>query len=224
MKTAWIHPDMKWFIGSLWDSFDESDLFLDERALVRNFAPRRQQEFIGCRYFTRKLLASLGVSGANILRGVRGEPIWPAGVVGSISHSGRSCFIVVARAVDVASVGVDIDTDEYLDQEILEQICTRDERERLGRATLREEDVCVSKLVFCAKESIFKCMYPLTGEYWDFDRVEVLVDPLDRTFAARANPGLSGPGRLVLKNLVGKYFVGGGYILCLSYLDGSGMA
>lgn len=214
----WMHPDLAWFIGSLWHRFDESDDLPAEQAYLRNCAPRRRQEFIGCRYFARILLESLGSESTAIARGERGEPIWPTDFVGSISHTGSACFIAVGPAARFESVGVDIDTNVDLDPGIVEQICTRKEIQGLESAIGLTVPVSLSKLLFCAKESIFKCMYPVTGEYWEFNWVEVSIDPVDCSFVASLAPGQSPKRGARLDHLIGRFYHDADHILCLCYL------
>src|SRR5580658_10181440 len=58
-------------------------LFPQEEALVAGAAGSRRREFATGRHCARTALAALGVAQAPVLRGERGEPRWPPGIVGS---------------------------------------------------------------------------------------------------------------------------------------------
>jgi len=85
----------------------------DERAVARAVGKRRR-EFATARFYARTALARLGLDPAPIVPGPRGEPGWPAGVVGSMTHCAGYRAAAVARAEDVLTIGVDAEPDEPL--------------------------------------------------------------------------------------------------------------
>jgi enterobactin synthetase component D len=84
--------------------------------------------------------------------GAGGEPLWPAGLHGSISHAGQTAVAVVSSAC----VGVDIESvfSSQLSKEIAESIVNAEEYALLQRASLPFE--LGLTLTFSAKESLFK--------------------------------------------------------------------
>src|SRR5260370_255501 len=80
-----------------------------ERAIVAGASDRRRVQHGEVRELARQALGELGVAGVAILGGERGEPIWPPGVVGSLTHSDAHCAAAVAPAGDVLTLGIDVE-------------------------------------------------------------------------------------------------------------------
>jgi enterobactin synthetase component D len=113
-------------------------------------------------------------------------PVWPAGVTGSITHTDTFVSAVVARTRDVLSLG--IDTERIISAERARTVspavawpCELAQARRAGWGRLE-----ALTLVFSAKESIFKCLYPLIGRFFEFHDVRIVgVDAESRTFVAQ---------------------------------------
>ena len=92
-------------------------------------------------------------------------PVWPAGVVGSITHTEGFSSAYIGRAEDFQSLGIDAEKIMPLAQaeKIKATICFDAERELVG------SDLATSvSLIFSAKESLFKCLYPLVKMNFGF--------------------------------------------------------
>jgi 4'-phosphopantetheinyl transferase EntD len=182
---------------------DATDLHPEERLLVARAADRRRNEFAAGRRCARALLAQLGHSGMPLLRNDDRAPCWPAGVVGSISHSDALCVVAVARRATHASLGVDVEPDAPLEPRIWRRVCTPAEIERLVGAAPAAERGQLARLVFSAKEATYKSVYPLLGRVFGFQDVELSVDfarrrftpRLAATIAAQLPPGVAPEGR-----------------------------
>ncbi|MFD6889358.1 nuclear transport factor 2 family protein [Streptomyces sp. NPDC059957] len=148
-------------------------LYPEEEHAVRAAVDHRRREFALGRHSARLALGGLGVAPTPIRRGAAGSPVWPPGVVGSITHAGGVCAAAVAPAADVAGIGIDIEPAQPLPHEVLDLVCTPGERHQLppGASAL-----LFAKVVFSAKESVYKVLYPLTGRFWDFHDVELALD------------------------------------------------
>lgn len=114
------------------------------------------------------------------------RPVWPRGFTGSISHCRTLCGAIAARTDRHQSLGLDLDTRDDLDSDLVEQICRPSElREaehaRLGGAVR----VHRPKLLFVIKEAVFKAYHPLTGYFLDFLEVTVTLHPRTGSFMAR---------------------------------------
>lgn len=144
--------------------------------------PRRRREYRHGRCCARLALAGLGYPDCPVPLGTDRAPLWPEGVVGSISHCGDSAAAAVAHRVEVGGIGLDIEQTEELDQPLVSMICRSEELERLGPGDVR---LLVAKLLFSAKESVFKCIFPLVQRFVDFQEVEVQLDLDANTFVAR---------------------------------------
>jgi 4'-phosphopantetheinyl transferase EntD len=115
----------------------------------------------------RALLSHGGWPAAPIPRSPTGAPAWPAGVTGSLAHDDEVAVAAVASCRDVAGLGVDVEPDLPLPDDLVERVATLLERRRYGA------DVLASRRLFVAKEAVFKATHPLDGVFLDFHDVEV---------------------------------------------------
>jgi 4'-phosphopantetheinyl transferase EntD len=153
-------------------------LFRAEEAAVRTAGPRRRAEFAAGRRCARAALASLGVPAGPILPGPAGQPLWPAGLTGSITHCAGYQACAVARTTDVAAIGIDAEPDAELPARLIETIATSSERAWISRhAAARPATgpraVCWDRLLFSAKEAAGKLWYPLTGRWPGFHETAI---------------------------------------------------
>ncbi len=198
------------------ESFDDPAgvrLYPEEEAVVAAAVDKRRREFATGRHCARRAMAALGLPPTPILPGERGAPRWPSGVVGSITHCEGYRAAAVARAGDVRSIGLDAEPNGVLPDGVLDVVSTSAERTRLAALAEERPEVCWDRLLFSAKESVYKAWFPLTGRWLDFE--EAVVDPDARagTFAVR----LCVPGPLVdgrrLTGLTGRWLVRRGLVL-----------
>ncbi|WP_346346908.1 4'-phosphopantetheinyl transferase superfamily protein [Streptomyces sp. MBT27] len=171
------------------ESFEDepsSGLFPAEDELVAGSVPRRRREFTTVRACARRALGQLGVASVPILPGLRGAPGWPAGVVGSMTHCVGYRAAAVARTEDVVAIGIDAEPNLPIRTDGARDLVTvAEERARLPALRARRPEVHWDRLVFSAKESVYKAWFPLTGRSLDFDQAVVTVDPDEGTFQAR---------------------------------------
>ena len=141
---------------------------------VRAVAKRRA-EFLTGRFAARAALAALGVESMPG-RNEDGSPRWPAQISGSITHGAERAFCAVARQSDVRSLGIDVERlmGPETKAEFVARICNDAELDVLVRGLGAPEHHLVS-LVFSAKESLYKCLYPLVGRYMDFGAARVVA-------------------------------------------------
>jgi 4'-phosphopantetheinyl transferase EntD len=160
-------------------------LFPEEQAVIGRAAESRQKEFATGRACARAALARLGRSPGPVLPGVRGAPQWPEGVVGSITHCDGYRAAAVALIRDVVSMGVDAEPNEPLpDHGMIELIARKSERARLNELAARGSAVRWDRLLFSAKESVYKTWFPLARRWLDFESADVVIDPDRGTFTA----------------------------------------
>jgi 4'-phosphopantetheinyl transferase EntD len=178
----------------------DADLLPAEAALVAAAVPKRQREFAAGRTCARRVLGELGIADFPLLCAPTREPLWPAGVVGSISHTEGLCAVVASSAAAYAGLGLDLEPARPLPEEIVGRVLHAEEpRDDGGLAGLAPG--VARRLRFSAKEAVFKCQFPLTREFLEF--VDVAIDLDERgTFAPRflptapALPALAGGARL----------------------------
>jgi 4'-phosphopantetheinyl transferase EntD len=160
-------------------------LFPEEAALVERATEKRRQEFAAGRECAREALAALDMEKSPILRGYRGAPQWPLGIVGSITHCAGYCAAAVARTKDLAAVGLDAEPNAALPGGVLEMVSLPAERARLRDLASAHPEISWDRLLFCAKEAVYKVWFPLTGRWLGFADADITINAADGTFAAR---------------------------------------
>ncbi|MEU8104965.1 4'-phosphopantetheinyl transferase superfamily protein [Nonomuraea muscovyensis] len=161
------------------------ELFPEEEALIARAVQKRRDEFATVRACAREALAKLGQPAVPILPGERGAPVWPRGVVGSMSHCEGYRVCAVAPSVDVLTVGVDAEPNAAVPDGVLEAVSDAAERAWIAELAVARPDISWDRLLFCAKEAVYKAWFPLTRRWLDFSEATVTVDPEAGTFAAR---------------------------------------
>jgi 4'-phosphopantetheinyl transferase EntD len=119
------------------------------------------------RIVARQLLARLGHPECAIPRGPAGAPIWPAGVVGSLAHDARVAVAAIGLHRDLAAIGIDVEPAEALPPELVDMVATPQERLKIA------DDPYRGRLLFTAKEAVYKAVYPLDQTFLDHHDVEI---------------------------------------------------
>jgi 4'-phosphopantetheinyl transferase EntD len=184
-------------------------LFPAEEAVVRTAGPRRRGEFAAGRSCARAALATLGVAAGPILPGPAGQPLWPAGVTGSITHCAGYRACAVARTTDVAAIGIDAEPDAALPASLTGTVATGPERAWISRHTAAPHGVCWDRLLFSAKEAACKLWYPLTGRWLGFQEVAIGLATTG-TFTVDVSPA-TGDGRAT--RMTGRWLARDGLIV-----------
>ena len=154
----------------------EAVLFPEEEALLAQAVQKRRSEFTTVRHCARLALARLGIPAVPILPGDRGAPQWPEGIVGSMTHCAGYRAAVVARSADLVTVGVDAEPHDRLPPDVLDTVTLPQERVQLARLAAERPGVHWDRLLFSAKEAVYKSWYPLTRRWLDFDEAEITFD------------------------------------------------
>lgn len=197
-------------------------LFPGEEAALSGAAAQRRAEFATARACARAALARLGLPAAPILPGPNGEPRWPAGVAGSITHciGYRAC--AVAWAQDIAAVGIDAEPNLPLPRGVLDAVAIAAEHAWLAERPTTAPWVCWDRLLFSAKESVYKAWFSLTGRQLRFEDAAIVVDPADSRLTARVQArGLRGKGQQ-LTWLDGGWLGGNGLVVTTIMIPGHG--
>jgi 4'-phosphopantetheinyl transferase EntD len=145
----------------------------DEEPLIAKSVAKRRNEFITVRYCARLALAELGVGPVPILKGEKGEPCWPDGVVGSLTHTEGFRGAAVGRAGQVRSLGIDAEPHGVLPDGVLDAVSLPEERRELE--TLGD-GLHWDRILFCAKEATYKAWFPLTRRWLGFEDAHIVFD------------------------------------------------
>jgi 4'-phosphopantetheinyl transferase EntD len=198
------------------EAFDDPPgltLFAEEEAVVANAVEKRRAEFTTVRHCARQALARLGHQPVPILPGGRGAPRWPDGLRGSMTHCQGYRAAVLGRTRDLASIGVDAEPNEPLPDGVLKTIGLDRERVEVARLIADHPGIRWDRMLFSAKEAVYKTWYPLTGRWLDFTEADITFTPDTGEFVARLLvPGPVLAGREV-RSLAGRFMVANGTIL-----------
>lgn len=156
-----------------------------EETAIAKASPSRRREFLAGRALARQAMRGLDLAAEPIPAGDDRAPVWPAGITGSISHCADWCVAAAARIGDgYLSIGLDIEPALPLDADLIEEICTPNERDWLALQPLASRDV-LARVIFSAKECAYKCQYPRSGTLLDFQAMSIGLDQAASTFVAR---------------------------------------
>lgn len=161
----------------------------EEAEAVARAVAKRRDEFEAGRVLARRALARLSpeLAAAPLPVGPDRAPAWPAGFVGTITHSRHLCAAAAARAADAASLGLDLEPATPLKEDLVARILGREERAWLA-ARPPGDRLLLAKLVFSAKEAFYKCQHPLTGRFLEFHDVCLALDLDAGAFTATVAP------------------------------------
>jgi 4'-phosphopantetheinyl transferase EntD len=185
----------------------------EEEPLIARSVAKRRNEFVTVRHCARLAMGRLGVADAPILKGEKGEPQWPDGLVGSLTHCEGYRGAVVGRSTAVRSVGIDAEPHDVLPNGVLDAISLPVER---GEIAALPSGLHWDRILFCAKEATYKAWFPLTGRWLGFEDAHITFEtdgPAAGSFVSRIliDPAArSGPP---LTELAGRWSVGGGLAL-----------
>lgn len=169
---------------------DERCLESAERELVATAVLTRRQEFATVRCCARAAMTRLGGRPWAVLpRGdgpawARRAPRWPPGVVGSMTHCDHFYGAALAADTQVAALGIDAEVNAVLPAELHSMVLLPEERDAVEVLFQRSPEIAWDRLVFSAKESVYKAWYPATGGWLDFHDCAVQIDVEHRQFFA----------------------------------------
>ncbi|WP_456848160.1 4'-phosphopantetheinyl transferase family protein [Bradyrhizobium sp. USDA 4504] len=157
--------------------------------------PKVRRESAAARVAARTLLERLGFPPMAILKTRSGVPIWPTGVVGSLAHHDTVAAAAIVGTKSIAALGVDIEPNEPLPENLIKLIATPHEQRMYDLHTLKRRDL------FVLKEAVYKVCFPMDGQFLEFQDVEIdifarsgHVSKTNRTFSFEL---------FISKNLIG---------------------
>ena len=185
-------------------------LYPAETEFIHRVASKRGREFAMGRLCARRALAHFGIRNFPLLVGKDRAPLWPTGIIGSLSHTRGICAVAVARRNEVAGIGLDLEAAEDLKQSLFRVVFTQNETAALKNLPDRKAGQ-LAKIMFSAKESVFKCIHPLTGCFLNFQDCEVELEEKSNTFSAKVTADALQP-RWGGRTLSGRFEYGSDYI------------
>jgi len=172
------------------DSLVGSPLHPAEAAQASRMGAARRAEFALGRACARRALSKLGIEGEPLLRGEGRDPVWPSGVIGSLTHTEGFCAAAVARRGELLALGLDAES-APISPRAARRVLDDEERARI--ASLGAAPSCdFATLAFSAKESVFKALYPLCGRRLVFRDAAIGIDPAAESFRVQLRAGGEG--------------------------------
>ncbi len=197
----------------------DAELYPEELTAAADQSARRRGAFTTGRHCARRALRSLGVAAGPVPVGAVGEPLWPSGIAGAITHCDGYRAAAAARTAEVASLGIDAEPHAPLSASVLAAVALPHERDQLRVLARARPALHWDKVLFSTKESVYKAWFPLTGRWLDFAQASVRFTPVSAPdadtghFSARLL--VPGPrvGHRCLSTLEGRWLVAAGLVL-----------
>jgi 4'-phosphopantetheinyl transferase EntD len=206
---------------------EDAVLLPGEEAVVARAVDKRRREYTTTRHLARAALSRLGLPPVAIATGGNREPLWPAGIVGSITHCDGYRAVAVARVGSrggiagagggiagagggiagaggagstgdfgraaghgsvIAGIGIDAEPHGPLPEGVFDTIARPDELPALAALAAEHPRVRWDRLVFSAKESVYKAWFPVARRWLGFGEATVEFTPgegMSGTFSAR---------------------------------------
>jgi 4'-phosphopantetheinyl transferase EntD len=143
-----------------------------EAACLGRSVPERQQEFAAGRLCARRALEELGIQDFPLIAQADRQPVWPAEIIGSITHTQGLCAAVAGRRSHFAGLGIDSEVVGRVTAELRQRICVPEELAWIDSLAPALQ-ASASALVFAAKEAFYKCQSPMTGQWLGFHDLKV---------------------------------------------------
>ena len=150
-------------------------------ATIRSSVVKRQASFLAGRALVAHAFDLAQLPPSDIPIGPNRAPIWPTGISGSISHTTKFCACLVSQN-PMQFVGIDIET--FLTAKNLPAVMKRviTDHEKKWLATQDDEiDLELCTLIFSAKETIYKALFPIAQHFFGFDAAHISALPNGQT-------------------------------------------
>ena len=149
----------------------------EEKYLNQVKSSHRIEQYRSGRICAREALSRFGIRNKPVIRDPETrEPIWPDGFSGAITHSKNWAAAAVGKKTIISGIGIDLeDLKRNIDPRISRHVCTKEENDWLHKLdkTLLDQTL---KLIFSAKESIFKAFFPSTKIFLHFHDAKILIN------------------------------------------------
>jgi 4'-phosphopantetheinyl transferase EntD len=195
----------------------ELSLLPEEEGLLGRATEGRHREFMAGRTCARRALEDLGLPVTPVLRGAHRQPLWPAGIVGSITHCDNYCAAAVAYRTRLVAIGIDAEIHDALPSGILDMVAVKEERMWLRSHS--EDTTHWDRVLFSAKESVYKAWFSITGSWLGFEDALVSIQPETRTLHADLLVSSAFVDGRPVTEFEGHYIVLNGLVLTTVSLD-----
>jgi 4'-phosphopantetheinyl transferase EntD len=199
-------------------------LLPEEMPAVRNAVEKRRREFAAGRSCARRALVELGFDHFPLLVDKDRAPIWPSSVVGSITHTDGCphgyCAVAVADRRIAMGLGIDAEPSQPLPLEIWQMVLDDDER---WDATHAAKPGVHARLVFSAKETTYKALFPTFGRFLEFSDVHIDLSAQQGVFFAELTEAAKGHG-MPEGRLMGRFVIDDDLLVTGMVLPAAGLS
>lgn len=193
---------------------EESFGYEEEARQMKHAGTKRRNEFIVGRRCARSALKQMGIQPCALVAGEDRVPQWPAGTVGSISHSVSLCCAVAARTSAIECLGIDLEMTTRISPGVIERVTHPAEVEFVNG------DAALGSLIFSAKEAFFKAQFPKWGIWPAFRDVAFQVHPSSSQLTVvDVSDGLRTELRSAVPRMQFRYAFFDNYVLTLCWLE-----
>lgn len=161
------------------DALDPAEVTIDH-----TMAPARRQQFVAGRVAARDALGQLGCTLVAVRSDADGVPIWPSGIVGSISHKRTLAIAAAVCQGQFAALGVDLELDESRNEvELVREVLVDRERPVCARLLAAHTGLMSpATCVLSAKEAVYKALFPQLRLHLDWADIVLRFDVRERSF------------------------------------------
>ncbi|MBG6102165.1 4'-phosphopantetheinyl transferase EntD [Micromonospora vinacea] len=157
----------------------------EQACLGERAVQTRRRDFAAGRICARRALHDLGLPMTAVPAAADRAPVWPAGVVGSITHTAGYCAAAAAHTTDIRSVGMDAEQHREVNPGVRRLVLLPEEEAACARLP---GGTYWPVVLFSAKETVYKVWYPVVRSWLDFHDARLDIDPDAGTFTARIAP------------------------------------
>lgn len=157
-----------------------------ETELMARASEKRRREFYSGRQMARNALLRSGGAPCAIYRGKLGNPIWPSGYLGSITHDHQWCLAAVVTDGSLLGIGIDlIEHPESVSDDLADMICTEADKKLIFAQFPHLPPI---GLAFSLKESVAKAISVLSGRFLDFLEIRLTLSNGNLVAMVEGNP------------------------------------
>lgn len=184
-----------------------ADLNIPAPAHLLRAVKKRRAEYLASRYCLQQTLATWGITGFLLSNGPDRAPVWPQGIIGSLSHTHQQVCALLTRRQDLV---LGVDCEKMMTAEVArdthKMLVSPAEKQRLEQCGLPFTTALT--VAFSLKESLYKALYPQVKQFMDFSGAEIMAFSADlnhislrltQTFSARLVAGSLFAGRVLLQ-------------------------
>lgn len=151
---------------------------------LRHAVRKRQAEYVASRWLVSKLFETVGIHNFQLLNRSDRSPIWPTGIIGSLSHHDHKIFAVIDKRAKWVGNDIERILSDHKAAELRSLIMTLEELALLNASGLSLSQA--TTLAFSIKETVYKAVYPDVQTLFGFEQVTITaIEPILGLITAR---------------------------------------